>query len=714
MILELLNKELTKYSKKQLENTLSLLKEGNTIPFIARYRKEMTGSLDEVEIKEISDRYQYLESLENRKAEIIRLIEDMDKMTDALRNEINKAQKLNQLEDLYRPYRPKRRTKATIAKEKGLEPLAQMFLSLPDALDIQQEAEKYLNENVLSFEEAIEGAHEIMAEFFGDDPSYRKWIRAEIYKKGFIKSIVSKSELDEKRVYEMYYDFKESVNKVADHRVLAINRAEKEGVIKVEIEMDDSPVLAYLGKSIIGNKFKSVTTPLVMKAYEDAYKRFIKPSIERELRNELSEKADTQAISVFGENLRNLLLQAPLKNRIVMGFDPAYRTGCKLGIVDETGKVLHIDVIYPHKPAPESKQKEALKVFLNLIKKYKVEMVAIGNGTASRESERFVADALKTLDEKVYYLIVNEAGASVYSASEIAREEFPDLQVEQRSAISIARRVQDPLAELVKIDPKAVGVGQYQHDVSQKNLEETLGFVVETAVNQVGVNLNTASAKLLEYVSGLTKTTAKNIVKMREENGIFTSRKDLKSVPRLGPKSYEQAIGFIRIPESENVFDNTPIHPESYDVAYEVLKALGVTQDDLGQDSLKDKLKNGKVEASSLNVGQETLNDIVEALLKPGRDFREALATPILRSDVLEMEDLKPGMELQGTVRNVVDFGAFVDIGVKQDGLVHISKLAQKFVKHPSDIVSVGDIVKVWILDVDLKKERIQLTMIQE
>ena len=714
MILELLNKELTKYSKKQLENTLSLLKEGNTIPFIARYRKEMTGSLDEVEIKEISDRYQYLESLENRKAEIIRLIEDMDKMTDALRNEINKAQKLNQLEDLYRPYRPKRRTKATIAKEKGLEPLAQTFLSLPDALDIQQEAEKYLNENVLSFEEAIEGAHEIMAEFFGDDPSYRKWIRAEIYKKGFIKSTVSKSELDEKRVYEMYYDFKESVNKVADHRVLAINRAEKEGVIKVEIEMDESPVLAYLGKSIIGNKFKSVTTPLVMKAYEDAYKRFIKPSIERELRNELSEKADTQAISVFGENLRNLLLQAPLKNRIVMGFDPAYRTGCKLGIVDETGKVLHIDVIYPHKPAPESKQKEALKVFLNLIKKYKVEMVAIGNGTASRESERFVADALKTLDEKVYYLIVNEAGASVYSASEIAREEFPDLQVEQRSAISIARRVQDPLAELVKIDPKAVGVGQYQHDVSQKNLEETLTFVVETAVNQVGVNLNTASAKLLEYVSGLTKTTAKNIVKMREENGIFTSRKDLKSVPRLGPKSYEQAIGFIRIPESENVFDNTPIHPESYDVAYEVLKALGVTQDDLGQDSLKDKLKNGKVEASSLNVGQETLNDIVEALLKPGRDFREALATPILRSDVLEMEDLKPGMELQGTVRNVVDFGAFVDIGVKQDGLVHISKLAQKFVKHPSEIVSVGDIVKVWILDVDLKKERIQLTMIQE
>lgn len=714
MILELLNKELTKYSKKQLENTLSLLKEGNTIPFIARYRKEMTGSLDEVEIKEISDRYQYLESLENRKAEIIRLIEDMDKMTDALRDEINKAQKLNQLEDLYRPYRPKRRTKATIAKEKGLEPLAQTFLSLPDALDIQQEAEKYLNENVLSFEEAIEGAHEIMAEFFGDDPSYRKWIRAEIYKKGFIKSTVSKSELDEKRVYEMYYDFKESVNKVADHRVLAINRAEKEGVIKVEIEMDESPVLAYLGKSIIGNKFKSVTTPLVMKAYEDAYKRFIKPSIERELRNELSEKADTQAISVFGENLRNLLLQAPLKNRIVMGFDPAYRTGCKLGIVDETGKVLHIDVIYPHKPAPESKQKEALKVFLNLIKKYKVEMVAIGNGTASRESERFVADALKTLDEKVYYLIVNEAGASVYSASEIAREEFPDLQVEQRSAISIARRVQDPLAELVKIDPKAVGVGQYQHDVSQKNLEETLGFVVETAVNQVGVNLNTASAKLLEYVSGLTKTTAKNIVKMREKNGIFTSRKDLKSVPRLGPKSYEQAIGFIRVPESENVFDNTPIHPESYDVAYEVLKALGVTQDDLGQDSLKDKLKNGKVEASSLNVGQETLNDIVEALLKPGRDFREALATPILRSDVLEMEDLKPGMELQGTVRNVVDFGAFVDIGVKQDGLVHISKLAQKFVKHPSEIVSVGDIVKVWILDVDLKKERIQLTMIQE
>lgn len=713
MVLDLLNKELKQYSKKQLENTLGLLAEGNTIPFIARYRKELTGSLDEVQIKEIADRHQYLENLENRKEEIIRLISEQDKMTDELQAEIMKADKLNQLEDLYRPYRPKRRTKAVIAREKGLEPLAEYILSMPLEGDIDVIAQGYVSDEVPSIEEALEGAHEIMAEVFGDEPEYRRYIRAHTFRNGVVSTTIAKGELDEKKVYEMYYDFKEPLSRIANHRVLAMNRAEKEGVIKVEVVIDEAPIYAYLGKSIIGNRFKSISTPLVMKAYEDAYRRFIKPSIERELRNELSEKAETQAISVFGDNLRNLLLQAPLKNRVVMGFDPAYRTGCKLGIVDETGKVLNVDTIYPHAPASKERQAGALKTFIDLIKKYKVEMVAIGNGTASRESEQFVADALKSLDEKVYYLIVNEAGASVYSASEIAREEFPDLQVEQRSAISIARRVQDPLAELVKIDPKAVGVGQYQHDVSQKELENTLGFVVETAVNQVGVNLNTASSKLLEYVSGLTKTTAKNIVAMREAEGIFTSRQALKSVPRLGPKSYEQAIGFLRIPESENVFDNTPIHPESYDVAYKILKVFGLDQKDLGEVDLKEKLQDKSVDVESLGVGKATFDDIVEALLKPGRDFRDELSAPLLRSDVLELEDLKQGMELQGTVRNVVDFGAFVDIGVKQDGLVHISKLSTDFVKHPSDVVSVGDIVKVWILDVDYQKERIQLTMIK-
>ena len=714
MILELLNKELKQFSKKQLESTIALLQDGNTIPFIARYRKELTGSLDEVEIKEIFDRYQYLEQLENRKAEIIRLIDEQGKLTDELVVEINKSDKLNQLEDLYRPYRPKRRTKATIAKERGLEPFALRILSFPEDLDLEAEAQRYFNEDLVTFENVMDGVHEILAEIFGDEPQYRKWVRMETFKHGSIQSKLSKSDNDERKVYEMYYDFSEGVSKVANHRVLALNRAEKEDVIKVSIEVDENPIFAYLGKTIIGNRFKFVSSPIIMKAYEDAYKRFIKPSIEREIRNELSEKAEKQAIDVFGDNLRNLLLQAPLKNKVVMGFDPAFRTGCKLGIVDETGKVLHVDVIYPHKPAPKFQQDQALGIFLDLIKQYKVEMVAIGNGTASRESELFVSNALKKLDEKVYYLIVNEAGASVYSASEIARDEFPDLQVEQRSAISIGRRVQDPLAELVKIDPKAVGVGQYQHDVSQKNLEERLSFVVETAVNQVGVNLNTASATLLESVSGLTKTTAKNIVKMREANGIITSRKQLKEVPRLGPKGYEQAIGFIRIPESDNIFDNTPIHPESYPVADKILKALGVNQDALGTDTLKENLENTTLDLEALNIGKETYQDIVEALLKPGRDFRDALSTPILRSDVLEMEDLKSGMELQGTVRNVVDFGAFVDIGVKQDGLVHISKLSQSFVKHPSDVVSVGDIVKVWILDVDLKKQRIQLTMIQE
>lgn len=709
MLIELVQKELKDFSKKQIETTLSLLEEGNTIPFIARYRKELTGSLDEVEIKTISDRYYYLKNLEERKVEIIRLISEQGKMTDELKSEILKADKLTQLDDLYRPYRPKRRTKAVIAREKGLEPLANFILSLPYDVDIETYAKDFISDEVESIEEALEGAHEIIAEIVSDNATYRNWVRSFTFKNGVVTSKVVKKENDERQVYEMYYDFSESIARIANHRVLALNRAEKEKVVRVNVEVDEKAIFAYLGKSIIGNDFQSSGTPFIIKAYEDAYKRFIKPAIEREVRNDLSEKAENQAIEVFGDNLRNLLLQAPIKNKVVMGFDPAFRTGCKLGIVDETGKLLHVDVIFPHKPANETQRKNALIRFKELINKYKIDMVAIGNGTASRESEMFVAEALKQIDREVYYLIVNEAGASVYSASQNARDEFPDLEVEERSAISIARRIQDPLAELVKIDPKAVGVGQYQHDVTQSKLEDTLKFVVETAVNQVGVNLNTASAKLLGYVSGLTTTTAKNIVKYREEEGIFKSRHDLKKVPRLGPKSFEQAVGFLRIPESDNVFDNTPIHPESYDAAYAILDALNISQKELGEVDFKQV----NLDPDKLGIGHATYRDIIDALSKPGRDFRESLSAPLLRNDVLEIEDLKPGMELQGIVRNVVDFGAFVDIGVKQDGLVHISKLSDKFVKHPSEIVSVGDIVKVWILDVDVQKERIQLSMIK-
>lgn len=709
MLVDLVQKELKDFSKKQIETTLSLLEEGNTIPFIARYRKELTGSLDEVEIKTISDRYYYLKNLEERKVEIIRLISEQGKMTDELKSEILKTDKLTQLDDLYRPYRPKRRTKAVIAREKGLEPLANFILSLPYDVDIETYAKDFISDKVESIEEALEGAHEIIAEIVSDNATYRNWVRSFTFKNGVVTSKVVKKENDERQVYEMYYDFSESIARIANHRVLALNRAEKEKVVRVNVEVDEKAIFAYLGKSIIGNNFQSSGTPFIIKAYEDAYKRFIKPAIEREVRNDLSEKAENQAIEVFGDNLRNLLLQAPIKNKVVMGFDPAFRTGCKLGIVDETGKLLHVDVIFPHKPANETQRKNALIRFKELINKYKIDMVAIGNGTASRESEMFVAEALKQIDREVYYLIVNEAGASVYSASQNARDEFPDLEVEERSAISIARRIQDPLAELVKIDPKAVGVGQYQHDVTQSKLEDTLKFVVETAVNQVGVNLNTASAKLLEYVSGLTTTTAKNIVKYREEEGIFKSRHDLKKVPRLGPKSFEQAVGFLRIPESDNVFDNTPIHPESYDAAYAILDALNISQKELGEVDFKQV----NLDPDKLGIGHATYRDIIDALSKPGRDFRESLSAPLLRNDVLEIEDLKPGMELQGTVRNVVDFGAFVDIGVKQDGLVHISKLSDKFVKHPSEIVSVGDIVKVWILDVDVQKERIQLSMIK-
>ncbi|EOW1917759.1 Tex family protein [Enterococcus faecium] len=713
-IIQLVQKELSDYRPKQLTTVLNLLNEGNTVPFIARYRKEMTGSLDEVQIREIEERYAYLENLEKRKTEVIRLIDEQGKLTPELEAEITQAVKMQQVEDLYRPYKQKRRTKATIAKEKGLEPLAKWLMQLTDG-EVQSEAEKYIDKEkeVSSAEEALHGAHEIIAEQVSDNAKFRTWIRSYTYNKGMYVSNVKDEQADEKGVYEMYYDFAEPVHKMVSHRILATNRGEKEDILKVFLQVDEAAILAYLDRQIVKNP-ASPSSSFVREAYQDSYKRFIQPAIERELRNELTEKADEQAIAIFGENLRNLLLQPPLKGKVVLGFDPAYRTGCKLAVVDATGKVLAIEVIYPHKPAAQAKREAAGPAFIQLINKYQVDMVAIGNGTASRESELFVAEQLKSADHKTYYAIVNEAGASVYSASEIARKEFPHLQVEERSAVSIARRLQDPLAELVKIDPKAVGVGQYQHDVSQKRLAEQLDFVVETAVNQVGVDVNTASPQLLQHISGLNKTTAQNIVIYREENGEFTARTQLKKVPRLGPKAYEQAIGFLRVPGGKNILDNTGIHPESYSIAKEILTSVQLSEKELGTEEAVEKLTRLSVEklAESLLVGEETLTDILAGLTQPGRDMRDEMPAPLLRTDVLSMEDLKPGMELTGTVRNVIDFGAFVDIGVKQDGLVHISKLSKKFVKHPTDVVSVGDIVTVWIEQVDTKKGRISLTML--
>ena len=713
-IIQLVQKELSDYRPKQLTTVLNLLNEGNTVPFIARYRKEMTGSLDEVQIREIEERYAYLENLEKRKTEVIRLIDEQGKLTPELEAEITQAVKMQQVEDLYRPYKQKRRTKATIAKEKGLEPLAKWLMQLTDG-EVQSEAEKYIDKEkeVSSAEEALHGAHEIIAEQVSDNAKFRTWIRSYTYNKGMYVSNVKDEQADEKGVYEMYYDFAEPVHKMVSHRILATNRGEKEDILKVFFQVDEAAILAYLDRQIVKNP-ASPSSSFVREAYQDSYKRFIQPAIERELRNELTEKADEQAIAIFGENLRNLLLQPPLKGKVVLGFDPAYRTGCKLAVVDATGKVLAIEVIYPHKPAAQAKREAAGPAFIQLINKYQVDMVAIGNGTASRESELFVAEQLKSADHKTYYAIVNEAGASVYSASEIARKEFPHLQVEERSAVSIARRLQDPLAELVKIDPKAVGVGQYQHDVSQKRLAEQLDFVVETAVNQVGVDVNTASPQLLQHISGLNKTTAQNIVIYREENGEFTARTQLKKVPRLGPKAYEQAIGFLRVPGGKNILDNTGIHPESYSIAKDILMTVHLSEKELGTEEAVEKLTRLSVEklAESLSVGEETLADILAGLTQPGRDMRDEMPAPLLRTDVLSMEDLKPGMELTGTVRNVIDFGAFVDIGVKQDGLVHISKLSKKFVKHPTDVVSVGDIVTVWIEQVDTKKGRISLTML--
>ncbi|MGR0120162.1 Tex family protein [Bacillus halotolerans] len=702
-------------SQKHVESVIRLLEDGNTVPFIARYRKEQTGSMDEVQIQTISERWQYIQNLNQRKEEVIRLIAEQDKLTDELKRKIDQSVKLQEVEDLYRPYKQKRKTKATVAKSKGLEPLADYIMTLPQDDRLAETADQYISEEkeVFTREEAIEGAKHIIAEQISDEPNFRKWIRQETFKKGTIKSAAGKSaDTDEKNVYEMYYEYEEPIAKVVPHRVLAMNRGEKEDILKVSIEPPADHIKAYLEKQIIKNRSTSVKG-ILQETVEDSYKRLIQPAIEREIRKELSEKADEQAIHIFSENLRKLLLQPPMKGKTVLGVDPAFRTGCKLAVSDETGKVLKIDVIYPH--APVKKTKEAHEKVKAILEEFQVEMVAIGNGTASRETEQFIVDVLKDTPRDIYYVIVNEAGASVYSASELAREEFPELQVEERSAVSIARRLQDPLAELVKIDPKSVGVGQYQHDVSQKRLNESLRFVVETVVNQVGVNVNTASAALLQYVAGLSKSVAGNIVKKREELGKFSNRKELKDIPRLGAKTYEQCIGFLRVQEGTEPLDRTGIHPESYKETKTLLKKLGVSTEQIGTAELKDKINKLELSetAKELGIGEITLKDICEQLTRPERDPRDEVPKPLLKTDVLQLEDLKEGMELQGTVRNVVDFGAFVDIGVKQDGLVHISKLSNQFVKHPLDVVSVGDIVTVWVDGVDVQKGRVSLSMVK-
>ena len=710
-VIQLLAKELTQYRLPQITKVLELLHDGNTVPFIARYRKEMTNALDEVQIREIEERYHYLENLEKRKEEVLRIIDEQGKLTEDLAKRLQKAHKLQEIEDLYRPYKQKRRTKATIAKEQGLEPLVDWLMTFPKG-EIQSELEKYLTENLLTTEDVLAGVHEILAEQISDSAEFRTWIREYTTKKGQYVSQVKDAEKDEKKVYEMYYDFSEPIPKMVSHRILATNRGEKEGILKVQLVVDETLIERYFHRQLI-KEADSLVAALVVAAYQDAYKRFIAPSVEREIRNALTEEADEQAIAIFGENLRHLLLQSPLKGKVVLGFDPAYRTGCKLAVVDETGKLLNTTVIYPH-ASSEKRHKESQEIFMQLLEKYQVDMVAIGNGTASRESELFVAEQLKKMKREIFFVIVNEAGASVYSASDVARQEFPQLQVEERSAISIGRRLQDPLAELVKIEPKAVGVGQYQHDVAQKRLSEQLDFVVETVVNQVGVDVNTASPQLLVHVAGLNKTTAQNIFAYREENGAFIQRNQLKKVPRLGPKAYEQAIGFLRIPGGKNILDNTGIHPESYQVTKDILAKMNVGLNDLGKEETIAKLKSlhPATLANDLGVGEETIKDIIHALLQPGRDMRDSMPAPLLRTDVLSMEDLQVGMELKGTIRNVIDFGAFVDIGVKQDGLVHLSKLSQRFVKHPKDVVAVGDIVTVWVEKVELAKGRISLTML--
>ncbi|MFA4136645.1 MULTISPECIES: Tex family protein [unclassified Brevibacillus] len=696
----------------QVERTVALLDEGNTVPFIARYRKEMTGQLDETQIRAIEERVRYLRNLSVRKEEVVRLIDEQGKLTDELRAAIERATKLQEVEDLYRPYRQKRRTRATMAKEKGLEPLANYLMSLPKTGNPEEEAKPYINpeKGVETTEQALQGAMDIVAEILSDDPEIRQWVRQRSVQKGLLLTEQKAEEADEKNVYQMYYAYSEPLKKVVPHRVLAINRGENEGILKVSIEAPVAEILAWMQKRTIPRD--TVARDLLTVTVEDAYKRLIAPSIEREVRAELTEAAEERAIHIFAENLRNLLLQPPVKGKVVLGVDPAFRTGCKLAVVDETGKLLEVAVVYPTPPA--NKVAEATVKVKQMIETYGVTVVAIGNGTASRETEQFIATLLKELKREVMYIIVNEAGASVYSASALAKEEFPDLDVAERSAASIARRLQDPLAELVKIDPKSVGVGQYQHDVSQSRLADSLQFVVESAVNHVGVDVNTASPSLLQYVSGISRQVAGNIVKKREEIGMFTERSQLKAVTRLGAKTYEQCIGFLRVMDGANPLDKTPIHPESYEATHQLLSMLGISAQEIGSENCKERVQSLDVKetAAKLGIGEPTLQDIVDSLLRPGRDPRDELPKPLLRSDVLQLSDLSVGMKLQGTVRNVVDFGAFVDIGLKNDGLVHISRLKKGFVKHPLEVVTVGDIVDVWVVEIDEKRQRVGMTMI--
>ena len=698
---------------QQVENTIKLIDEGNTIPFIARYRKEVTGGLSDEVLRTFGERLNYLRNLEKRKEEVTNSIEEQGKLTEEIVKDLENAITLAEVEDIYRPYKQKKKTRATVAKAKGLEPLAEIILAQEETKNLQEIAAEYISEEkeVKTVEEAIQGALDIIAEMISDNPEYRKLIKQIVYSKGIIKTTATKPE--EKSAYEMYYDYSEKVNKIPSHRILAINRGEKEEFLKVKIEKEEDKILEKIEKDII--KGENQFTQYLKDTIQDSFKRLIEPSVDREIRSDLTEKAEEQAIKVFGKNAKQLLLGAPIKGITVMGFDPAYRTGCKIAIIDETGKVLDITTVYPTEPQNDIEGAE--KELVRLINKDHVDMIAIGNGTASRESEMFVSEMIKKCDHEVLYTIVSEAGASVYSASKLATEEYPDINVSIRGAISIARRLQDPLAEFVKIDPKSIGVGQYQHDVNQKKLEESLAGVVEDSVNKVGVDVNTATPSLLSYVSGINKTIAKNIVKYRDENGKLKERKELLKVPKLGKVAFEQCAGFIRIPEGINPLENTAVHPESYEIAEELLKTLGYVTGDLkDKDKLveiRKKLSEIKLveTAKTLNVGELTLKDIIDELSKPGRDPREDMPKPILRQDVLKFEDLREGMILTGTVRNVIDFGAFVDIGVKHDGLVHISEMSEKFVKNPSDIVSVGDIVKVKVIGIDNDRQKVKLSM---
>ena len=697
--------------KEGIEAVLKLLEEGNTVPFIARYRKEATGALDEEQIRSINEYYEYQVNLLKRKEDVIRLIDEKGLLTDELKDSIMKASKLVEVEDIYRPYKEKKKTKATEAIKNGLEPLAKIIMSFKK-LDIKKIAESYLNDNVKNVDEAITGASYIIAEWISDNASYRKYIRSNMSNYGVIHSKLKKGAIDESKTYEMYYNYEERVKYIKPHRVLALNRGEKEGILSVDISVDDDYIISFLEKKLIKDE-STESVSIVKSAIRDSYKRLIIPSIEREVRADLKEVAETAAIEVFGENLENLILTPPMKDIMVLGFDPAYRTGCKLAVVSPTSSVLNISVIYPHEP--HNKWEESKKVLKDLFKKYDIDVVSIGNGTASRESEKLVAEAISEYkDKNVKYVIVSESGASVYSASELAIKEFPNLTVEKRSAISIARRLQDPLSELVKIDSKSIGVGQYQHDVNEKKLDESLDFVVSKCVNNVGVNINTASTSILKYVSGLTKTSIDKIIGYREKNGRINSRDELVKDKVLTPKVYEQSIGFMRVIDGNNIMDETSIHPESYAVASKLLEDIGYTAKDVGKEELVKRLDGINLDEYSkkLGVDKYTLEDIIKCLKQPNRDFRDDFEKPILKSDILKIEDLKEGMELFGTVRNVVDFGAFVDIGLHDDALVHISKLTDKYIKHPSEVVTVGDIVTCYVEKIDLAKNRVSLSLI--